>query len=112
MALSRFFLSHARSLNRSAFDQIMPLLKKKDFSAIARGALSGVEKRDIQLLSQPSTDFQTLMTTMDTSRSYITVLGVDVVDAEPAQTQLSTGGDKAEAVAATTLNYSFEFLPG
>jgi biopolymer transport protein ExbB len=38
MALSRFFLSHAGSLNRSAFDQIMPLLKKKDFSAIARVA--------------------------------------------------------------------------
>lgn len=31
-----FYLSHARSLNRSAFEQMMPLLKKHDFSAIAR----------------------------------------------------------------------------
>ena len=47
-----------------------------------RLALSGVEKRDIQLLSQPSTNYQTLVTTMDTSRSYVTLLGVAVVDAE------------------------------
>jgi biopolymer transport protein ExbD len=42
----------------------------------------GTEKRDILILSQPDTDYQTLITTMDTVRSFKTVVVTDVVDAE------------------------------
>ena len=42
----------------------------------------GKEKRDIFLLSQPDTDYQTIVTTMDTVRSYQTVVAASVVDAE------------------------------
>lgn len=42
----------------------------------------GIEKRDILILSQANTDYQTLITTMDTVRSFKAVLVADVVDAE------------------------------
>ena len=42
----------------------------------------GIEKRDLLLLSQHDTDYQTLVTTMDTVRSFKTVLVTSVVDAE------------------------------
>lgn len=40
------------------------------------------EKKDILLLSEPDTSYQTIVTTMDTIRSYETVLVTDVVQAE------------------------------
>ncbi|BFM09604.1 ExbD/TolR family protein [Halioxenophilus aromaticivorans] len=42
----------------------------------------GIEKRDILVLSQPDTDYQTIISTMDTVRSYKAVVVTDVVDAE------------------------------
>ncbi len=42
----------------------------------------GIEKRDIFILSQPDTDYQTLVSAMDTVRSFKTVLAASVVDAE------------------------------
>lgn len=42
----------------------------------------GVEKRDIFLLSEPNTDYQTIVSAMDAIRSYKTVVVTDVVDAE------------------------------
>jgi len=42
----------------------------------------GIEKRDILVLSQPDTDYQTIITTMDTVRSFKAVVVTDVVDAE------------------------------
>ena len=42
----------------------------------------GIEKRDILILSQTDTDYQTLITTMDTVRSFKAVVVADVVDAE------------------------------
>lgn len=42
----------------------------------------GVEKRDIFILSQPDTDYQTLVSTMDTVRSFKAVVAANVVDAE------------------------------
>lgn len=41
-----------------------------------------VEKKDILILSEPDTDYQTLVSTMDAVRSYETVMVTDVVDAE------------------------------
>ncbi len=41
-----------------------------------------IEKRDIFLLSQPDTDYQTIVSTMDTVRSFKTVLAASVVEAE------------------------------
>lgn len=40
------------------------------------------EKRDILILSQPNTDYQTLVSVMDTARSYKAVVAASVVDAE------------------------------
>ncbi len=40
------------------------------------------EKRDIFILSQPDTDYQTIVTTMDTVRSYKAVVAASVVNAE------------------------------
>ncbi|MFE8069705.1 biopolymer transporter ExbD [Marinobacteraceae bacterium S3BR75-40.1] len=40
------------------------------------------DKKDIVLLAQPDTDYQTLVTAMDTIRSYKSVLVASVVDAE------------------------------
>jgi biopolymer transport protein ExbD len=42
----------------------------------------GIEKRDIFILSQPNTDYQTLVKAMDTVRSFKAVLVASVVDAE------------------------------
>lgn len=41
-----------------------------------------IEKRDILVLSQPNTDYQTIVKVMDTVRSYKAVLATSVVDAE------------------------------
>lgn len=43
---------------------------------------AGIEKRDALILPQPKTDYQALMSTIDTVRSFKTVLVADVVDAE------------------------------
>lgn len=42
----------------------------------------GIEKRDILILSQPDTDYQTIVTVMDTVRSFKAVVAASVVDAE------------------------------
>ena len=42
----------------------------------------GIEKRDISLLSESNTDYQTIVSAMDAIRSYKTVVVTDVVDAE------------------------------
>lgn len=42
----------------------------------------GIQKRDIYLLSEKNTDYQTLVTVMDTVRSYRTVVATSVVNAE------------------------------
>ena len=43
---------------------------------------AGKEKRDIFILSQDNTDYQTIVTTMDTVRSYQAVVAASLVDAE------------------------------
>lgn len=43
---------------------------------------SGIEKKDIFILSQQETDYQTIVKSMDTVRSYKAVLVASVVDAE------------------------------
>ena len=45
-------------------------------------AQAGKEKRDIFLLSQPDTNYQTIVTIMDTVRSYDAVVAASVVEAE------------------------------
>lgn len=42
----------------------------------------GIQKRDIYLLSEKNTDYQTIVEVMDTARSYRTVVGASVVNAE------------------------------
>lgn len=42
----------------------------------------GIEKRDIFILSQQDTDYQTIVTAMDTVRSFKAVVAASVVDAE------------------------------
>lgn len=42
----------------------------------------GIEKRDITVLSAPNTTYQTIVTAMDTVRSYKAVVAASVVDAE------------------------------
>ncbi len=42
----------------------------------------GIEKKDILILSQPDTDYQTIVTAMDTVRSFKAVVAASVVDAE------------------------------
>lgn len=41
-----------------------------------------IDKRDIFILAQPDTDYQTLVTAMDTVRSFKAVVAASVVDAE------------------------------
>lgn len=41
-----------------------------------------VDKKDILVLSQPSTDYQTLVSVMDTVRSFQAIVAASVVDAE------------------------------
>lgn len=58
----------------------------------------GIEKRDIFILSQPDTDYQTLVKAMDTVRSFKAVVAASVVDAELFP-QISLGdAPQAEAV--------------
>lgn len=45
-------------------------------------AEKGIEKRDINLLSEKATEYQTLVSAMDTVRSYKTVVGTSLVHAE------------------------------
>ncbi|MGB0833241.1 MAG: ExbD/TolR family protein [Psychrobium sp.] len=42
----------------------------------------GIEKKDINLLLPPTTDYQTIVTVMDSVRSYKAVVAASVVDAE------------------------------
>jgi biopolymer transport protein ExbD len=42
----------------------------------------GIEKKDIYILSEKDTDYQTLVTTMDTTRSFKAVVAASLVDAE------------------------------
>ena len=42
----------------------------------------GIDKKDILILSQPDTDYQTIVRTMDTVRSFKAVVAASVVDAE------------------------------
>lgn len=42
----------------------------------------GIEKRDIFILSQPDTDYQTIVSAMDTVRSFKAVVAASVVNAE------------------------------
>lgn len=42
----------------------------------------GIEKRDIFILSQPDTDYQTLVSAMDTVRSFKAVVAASLVEAE------------------------------
>lgn len=42
----------------------------------------GIEKRDILILSQPDTDYQTIVSVMDTVRSFKAVVAASAVDAE------------------------------
>ena len=51
--------------------EVKRLLKQKD-----------IDKKDIVILSQPDTDYQTLVQAMDTVRSFKAVIAASVVDAE------------------------------
>lgn len=42
----------------------------------------GVQKKDIYILSEKETDYQTLVSTMDTARSFKAVVAANVVDAQ------------------------------
>jgi len=42
----------------------------------------GIQKKDIYILSETDTDYQTLVSTMDTARSFKAVVAASVVDAE------------------------------
>jgi biopolymer transport protein ExbD len=42
----------------------------------------GIQKKDIMVLSQPDTDYQTIVSIMDTVRSFQAIVAADVVDAE------------------------------
>src|SRR5690606_24405655 len=43
---------------------------------------SGIQKKDIMVLSQADTDYQTIVSVMDTVRSFKAIVAADVVDAE------------------------------
>lgn len=59
------------ALLSNVLQEVKRLLKSKD-----------IEKRDILLLSEPETDYQTIIRVMDTVRSFKTVQVTSVVDAE------------------------------
>ncbi|MFL0798527.1 MAG: biopolymer transporter ExbD [Cellvibrionaceae bacterium] len=61
----------------------------------------GIEKKDITLLSEQDTDYQTIITTMDTVRSFKAVVVTSVVDAELFP-QISLGD--APFLPVTTVN--------
>lgn len=52
----------------------------RDLKSLMLG--KGMTKRDIMVLSQQDTDYQTIVSLMDTVRSYRTVVAASVVDAE------------------------------
>jgi biopolymer transport protein ExbD len=66
----------------------------------------GQEKRDIVILSEPDTDYQTLVSAMDTVRSFKSVVAASVVNAElfpqislgdaPQMETLASGGGKQQ----------------
>ena len=87
----------------------VPLLEgKHDFKLLSdvlqevkrQLADTGKEKRDIFILSQADTDYQTIVTTMDTVRSYPAVVAANLVDAELFP-EISLG-DAPVAVKAAT----------
>ena len=60
----------------------------------------GIEKRDIFILSQQDTDYQTLVRTMDTVRSFKAVVAASLVDAELfPEISLGDAPQKAEEAA-------------
>jgi biopolymer transport protein ExbD len=59
----------------------------------------GVEKRDILVLSQPDTDYQTLVSVMDTVRSFKAVVAASAVNAELFP-DISLGDAPAPSLAA------------
>jgi biopolymer transport protein ExbD len=62
---------HDYPMLSKVLQEVKRLLKEKE-----------VEKKDLFLLSEPDTDYQVIISTMDTARSYKAVLITDVVDAE------------------------------
>ncbi len=68
----------AKKEGKHDFDLLSKVLQqvKRNFND------QGIEKRDALILSQPETDYQELITAIDTVRSYKAVVVTDVVDAE------------------------------
>lgn len=65
----------------------------------------GIEKRDIFILSQPNTDYQTLVSTMDIVRSFKAVVAANVVDAELfPEISLGDAPVKGDAAAAAEVS--------
>lgn len=64
----------------NAYDYKMLSTVLQEIKRLLEG--KGIEKRDILLLSQENTDYQTIVTTMDTVRSFRAVVAASVVDAE------------------------------
>jgi len=64
-------LGYDFKLLSDTLQEVKRILKNKD-----------VDKDDILILSQPETDYQTIVKTMDTVRSFKAVQGVSVVEAE------------------------------
>lgn len=70
--------------------EVKRLLKEKD-----------IEKRDIFILSQPDTDYQTIVSVMDTVRSFKAVVAASVVNAELFP-EISLGDAPAQPAAEAT----------
>lgn len=64
-------MTHDYVLLASVLQEVKRLLKDKD-----------IEKRDITILSEPDTDYQTIVSLMDASRSFKAVVAGSVVNAE------------------------------
>ena len=79
------------------FDQLQQTLIALKQTLLA----NGTEKRDIILLLQENTDYQTIVSLIDTTRSYKDVLITDVVDAELfPDVSLSDAPKRASSAAA------------
>ena len=63
----------------------------------------GIEKKDIYILSEKDTDYQTLVTTMDTARSFKAVVAASVVNAELFP-EISLGDAPAEGESTQLVN--------
>ncbi len=63
----------------------------------------GIEKRDIFILSQTDTNYQTVVSTMDTVRSFKAVVAANVVDAELFP-EISLGDAPLKAAATNAQN--------